>query len=134
MFTYIIPPEIAKDQTIGFRAKSPPNKMIIISDGDIIRNQLHLSKGYPLPLGFDQYTRETFGNKELIMNAMNYLCDDSGLISIRSRELKLRLLDKTKIADNKLQWQLLNILLPIALLIVFGLVYSRIRKQKYKRV
>ncbi|MCD4678984.1 MAG: gliding motility-associated ABC transporter substrate-binding protein GldG [Bacteroidales bacterium] len=131
MFTYIIPPEVAKDQAIGFLKKSLPNKMIIISDGDVIRNQLHLSKGYPLPLGFDQYTRETFGNKELIMNAMNYLCDDSGLISIRSRELKLRLLDKTKIANNNLKWQLLNLILPIVLVIAFGFIHARIRKQRY---
>jgi len=131
MFTYIIPPEIVNDKTIGFKEKSPENKMVIIADGDVIKNQLHLSKGYPLPLGFDQYTRETFGNKELIMNIMNYLCDDSELITIRSRELKLRLLDKTKISSNKLKLQLLNILLPISLLIVFGLVFARIRKQKY---
>ena len=134
MFTYIIPPEIAKDQVIDFKGKSPPNKMIIISDGDVIRNQLHLSKGYPLPLGYDQYTRETFGNKEFIMNVMNFLCDDSGLISIRSRELKLRLLDKTKIAGKKLQWQLLNIILPIVLVFLFGLIYSGIRRKKYSKV
>ncbi len=131
MFTYIIPPEIAQDQTIDFKEKSPPNKMIVISDGDLIRNQLHLTKGYPLPLGFDQYTRETFGNKELIMNSLNYLCDDSGLIEIRSRELKLRLLDKTKLGGNKLKWQLVNILLPIVLILSFGLIYSRLRRKKY---
>jgi len=134
MFTYIIPPEIAKDQVIDFKGKSPPNKMIIISDGDVIRNQLHLSKGYPLPFGYDQYTRETFGNKEFIMNVMNFLCDDSGLISISSRELKLRLLDKTKIAGKKLQWQLLNIILPIVLVFLFGLIYSGIRRKKYSKV
>jgi len=133
MFTYIIPPEIVNDKNIGFREKSLPSKMIVISDGDIIRNQLHLSKGYPLPLGYDQYTRETFGNKDLIMNSLNYLCDDSGLIEIRSRELKLRLLDKTKITNNKLRWQLINILLPIILIFAFGLIYSRFRKQKYTR-
>lgn len=131
MFTYIIPPEIAKDKAIGFRDKSIPNKMIVISDGDVIRNQLHISKGYPLPLGYDQYTRETFGNKELIMNAMNYLTDDSGLLEIRSRELKLRLLDKTKYSDNKLKWQLINILIPIIIIILFGVFYSRIRNKKY---
>ena len=82
-------------------------------------------------LGFDQYTRETFGNREFIMNAMNYLCDDSGLISIRSREVKLRLLDKTKIADSKLKLQLLNILVPIALIIIFGILYSRLKNRVY---
>ncbi len=65
------------------------------------------------------------------MNAMNYLCDDSGLISIRSREVKLRLLDKTKIADSKLKLQLLNILVPIALIIIFGILYSRLKNRVY---
>lgn len=131
MYTHIIPPEIANDKLIAFKAKSPPTKMIVISDGDIIRNQLHMSKGYPLPLGFDQYTNETFGNKELIMNAVNYLTDDTGLISIRSRELKLRLLDKTKYTDSKIKWQLINILIPIVIIIMFGIFYSRIRSKRY---
>jgi len=68
--------------------------MIVVTDGDIIKNQFHIPQGYPLPLGFDQFTGETFGNKEFILNAMNYLTDGQGLISLRSREMKLRLLDK----------------------------------------
>jgi ABC-2 type transport system permease protein len=130
-FKNIISPVIANDKEIGFLEKGVPNKMVVISDGDIIRNQLHIPQGYPLPLGYDQFTRQTFGNKELILNVMNYLCDDSGLISIRSRELKLRLLDKTKISNNKLFWQLLNTLLPVLLVIIFGIIWAWVRKRRY---
>ncbi|MCK4360586.1 MAG: hypothetical protein KAV70_02475, partial [Bacteroidales bacterium] len=130
-FKNIIPPIIANDKEIGFLEKGVPNKMVVISDGDIIRNQLHIPQGYPLPLGYDQFTRQTFGNKEFIFNVMNYLCDDSGLISIRSRELKLRLLDKTKISNNKLFWQLLNTLLPVLLVIIFGIIWAWVRKRRY---
>ena len=105
--------------------------MIIISDGDVIRNQLHYSQGYPLPLGYDQYTGETFGNKDLILNALDYLTDTSGLIAIRSRELKLRLLDMTRVNEHKLFWQLFNVLLPILLVMLFGVAQFVIRKRKY---
>ena len=133
VFKNRIPPAIANDDEIGFKEKSKPTKMIVISDGDIIRNQFHIPNGYPLPLGYDQFTRQTFGNKELILNVMNYLCDGSGLISIRSRELKLRLLDRTKVNNNKLFWQMFNTILPILLILIFGIVQARIRKIKYTK-
>lgn len=133
VFKNRIPPTIANDDEIGFKEKSKPTKMIVISDGDIIKNQFHIPNGYPLPLGYDQFTRQTFGNKELILNVMNYLCDGSGLISIRSRELKLRLLDRTKVNNNKLFWQMFNTILPILLILIFGIVQARIRKIKYTK-
>ncbi len=128
-----IPPSIQFNREIGFKAYSKPTRMIIVADGDIIRNQLHYSQGYPLPLGYDQYIGQTFGNKEFILNAMNYLTDGSGLISIRSRELKLRLLDITLVGNNKLFWQLFNVILPIILIILFGITQALIRKRKYAR-
>ncbi|MBE9491923.1 MAG: hypothetical protein IMY70_03470, partial [Bacteroidetes bacterium] len=128
-----IPPSIQFNKEIGFKAYSKPTRMIIVADGDIIRNQLHYSQGYPLPLGYDQYIGQTFGNKEFILNAMNYLTDGPGLISIRSRELKLRLLDITLVGKNKLFWQLFNVILPIVLIILFGITQALIRKRKYTR-
>ena len=133
VFNNRIPPSIANDSLIGFVNKSIPTKMIVISDGDIIKNQFHFQQGYPLPLGYDQYTGETFGNKELILNAMNYLIDDSGLISIRSRELTLRLLDRTEINKSKLFWQLLNTLGPIILIVIFGILQTYFRRKKYTK-
>ena len=128
-----VPPTIMYSKEIGFIGKSAPTSMIVISDGDIIKNQLHYSKGYPLPLGYDQYTGQTFGNKELILNALNYLTDGPGLISIRSRDLKLRLLDMTRVNDNKLFWQLFNVLLPIVIIIAFGIFITWFRKRKYTK-
>jgi ABC-2 type transport system permease protein len=132
-FLFRIPPELSENTDLGYRAKSKNTKMIVIADGDIVKNQFHYSQGYPLPLGFDQYTKQTFGNKDLALNAMNFLCDDSGLISVRSRELKLRMLDSTKVAKQRLFWQLLNILLPILLITGFGIAKSRLRKRAFTR-
>lgn len=131
LFSNRIPPEIQSDKDIGFLEESVPGKMIVVSDGDIIRNQLHYSQGFPLPLGFDQYTGETFGNKDFILNAMDYLTDESGLITIRSRELKLRMLDSTRVNNQKLFWQLINILVPVMVILAFGLIRYFMRKRRY---
>jgi len=132
-YMFRIPPELAENPELGFRDKSKPTRMVVISDGDIIANQFHFKEGYPLPLGFDQYTQQTFGNKELLLNVVNYLTDDSGLISVRSRELKLRLLDTSRIANERLMWQLLNTLVPVLLILMFGVVKFRVRTRKYGR-
>ncbi len=132
-YLYRIPPALAGNPDLGFLGKSKATKMIITGDGDMIKNQFHVSQGYPLPLGYDQWTRQTFGNKEFLLNAMNYLCDDSGLISVRSRELKLRLLDATKVNNQRLFWQLLNILFPLLLVLCFGIVKYRIREIRQAR-
>jgi ABC-2 type transport system permease protein len=130
-FLFRIPPSLADNPALGFKPKSKKTKMIIIADGDVVKNQFHYSQGYPLPLGYDQYTKQTFGNKDLALNAVNFLCDDSGLISVRSRELKLRMLDTAKVEKQRIFWQLLNLLLPILLITGFGLVKYRLRKRAY---
>jgi ABC-2 type transport system permease protein len=126
-----IPPVIATDSAIGFKDHSKPTKMIVISDGDVIRNAIQASSGKAYPLGFDKYTNQMYGNKNFILNCMNYLCDDSGIISVRSRELTLRLLDKEKVKEQKLKWQLLNTLLPIGVILLFGMIQFFLRKRKY---
>jgi ABC-2 type transport system permease protein len=126
-----IPPEIMHDRGISFRESSVPTAMLVVSDGDIVRNQVHFSQGNPLPLGYDQYTRQQFGNRDFLLNAVNYLCDDQGVIAVRSREIKLRLLDGLRIRNNKVFWQTFNTLTPVALVIIFGLVRFIIRKRKY---
>ncbi len=126
-----IPPEIQNSRDVGFIAKSKPTSMVVVSDGDIIKNQLDYSKGYPLPLGYDQYTGETFGNKDFIMNSLDYMLDKSGLITIRSRDLKLRLLDMTRVNNNKIFWQAFNIFFPVFIVIIFGIIQNYLRKRKY---
>jgi ABC-2 type transport system permease protein len=134
-FQFRIPPELAESKELDFQPKSAkPTKMVFITDGDIIKNQFDISKGYPLPLGYDQYTRKTFGNKDLILNVMTYLCDESGLITVRSRELTLRSLDVTVANKKRLFLQLLNTLLPVSFLLVFAWFKFRIRKRKYSRI
>lgn len=124
---------IAENKEISFKETSLPTRMIVVSDGDIIRNQVQFSGGskYPLPLGYDKYTRETFGNKDFLLNCIDYLCDDSGLIEVRSREVKLRLLDKTKTAKNRFIIQLANTGIPVILILYFALINGAIRKRKY---
>ena len=132
-FSNRISTEISQSDKIGFLEKSKPTSMIVISDGDVIKSEFHYSKGYPLPLGYDQYTGQMFGNKEFILNCMNYLCDDSGLITVRSRELKLRMLDKTKIEKSKIQWQVINVVLPVVIVILFGFLMAFLRKRRYTK-
>lgn len=126
---------IANDKDIDFREESVPTQMIIVSDGDIIKNQVQTYAGvkYPLPLGYDKYTSETFGNSDFLLNCIDYMCDDSGLMEVRSRELKLRLLDKTKTLKQKLTIQVVNIGAPIFFVLLFGLIRGFIRKRKYSK-
>lgn len=116
---------------IKFKEKSIPTKMIVIADGDVIKNAVQRSAGRAYPLGYDIYSQQTYGNKNFIMNAINYLCDDSGLIEVRSRELKLRMMDRKKVTDEKIKWQAINTVLPIALIILFGVLQAFLRKRKF---
>jgi gliding-associated putative ABC transporter substrate-binding component GldG len=122
---------LAFDQN-NFQAKGKPSKMIVISDGDIIKNQLD-KNGMPVELGYDQRSGNLYDNKDLLMNCVNYLLDDTGLINIRSKDLDLPLLDKEKVYENYTNIQLLTIGLPIAILGVFGFLFSFLRKRKYSR-
>ena len=133
LFANRMPPEITASGEISFLEESSHTAMIVVADGDIARNQFNMQNGYPLPLGYDQYTRQTFGNKDFLLNALSYLIEGDGLISIRSREIKLRQLDGTKVQQSRLQWQLINTLLPIVLVILFGLFLAWIRKKRYTR-
>ena len=125
--------EIVESKEIGFKTSSKPTFMIVVADGDLIRNQFHIPKGYPLPLGFDQYTQITYGNKDFIENAVSYLVDGEGLIEVRNRELKIRLLDANKINNDALIWQVVNVLLPSVVVIIFGIVLAIIRKRRFTK-
>ncbi len=119
-----------QDKTFLTQGKN--NKMIVISDGDMIKNQL--DKNYqPLELGYDKWTNKLYGNKEFMMNCVNYLLDDNGLINIRSKEITLPLLDKEKVYRSYSITQLITVGLPIVILGIFGLVFTTIRKRKYSK-
>jgi len=108
-----------------------PNKMIIIADGDVIKNEVQ--RGQAMELGFDRYTGTVYGNKEFLLNAVNYLLDDSGLITVRSKEITIPFLYMEKIAKERSFWQAINIVLPLLLLGIFALLFSYVRTRKYSR-
>lgn len=113
----------------NFRKKSLYNKMVVISDGDIGRNQLQ--KGKPFDLARDKWTDEQFGNKEFLLNAVDYLLDDNGLIELRNKNIQINLLDKKRAYQEKTYWQFINIALPLLILITFGFIFHYLRKRKY---
>ena len=107
----------------------------MVSDGDIIRNEVRNTESGVeiLPLGFDVYSSQIFGNKDFILNVVNYLTDQTGLIQLRGREFRLRLLDGKKTVDAALKIKLINMVLPSALVILFGLMINLNRKRLYGR-
>lgn len=123
-------------EPLKMRDRSVENQILVVSDGDVIRNQFNIvnrdiPKGAPLPLGYDQYTGTQYGNKDFLVNAIDYMLDDSGLIEIRSRELKIRLLDLDRVKKQRLNWQLVNTLVPLAVILIFGLINFYWRRRKY---
>lgn len=129
--TYRYRYDASKQPTLAFKDHIDNNKMIVVADGDVIRNQYKKSTGEVFPLGYDRYTNQQFGNARFILNCMDYMCDDSGIIEVRAKEITLRLLDKGKIKKEKLMWQVINMGLPIAIILLFGLINRMIRKRKY---
>lgn len=127
-----LPPEFKNSPLIGYKADGAYSKIIVVGDGDVARNPIY--KGKPLPLGLDLMNRmsqEFYANKTFLINCMNYLCDDKGLLSVRSREVTLRLLDKGKIKEHRVKWQVINTLGPIAFVIAFGFFRFWARKRRY---
>ena len=121
---------IKESRDIQFREDGKFTKMIVVSDGDIMRNHINPDGTY-LPCGFDQYTQQQYGNKTFLLNAINYLCDDMSLTAIRSRALEIRLLDRKKAEAERTKWQIINVAIPIVLIILFGFINAYLRKKRY---
>ncbi|MEZ7505481.1 gliding motility-associated ABC transporter substrate-binding protein GldG [Flavobacterium sp. Arc2] len=116
----------------AFQVVGKKNKMIVISDGDLIKNQL--DKNFqPVELGYDQRSGNLYDNKDFMLNCVNYLLDDTGLINIRSKDLDLPLLDKEKVFENYTKTQVITIGLPLLILVLFGALFTYLRKRKYSR-
>jgi len=130
-----ISPLIGNNKMFDVLYESPETKQIVISDGDIIQNQvMQTANGLrPLPLGYDRYTQKFFDNKKFILNSVNYLLGDEIMIHLRNKEFKIRLLDKQKVANGRLKWQLINTAFPVVLIILLGIIIGFIRKRKYAR-
>lgn len=118
-------------EKIDVLQQSLPTKMIVISDGDLLKNQINQADGSPFPLGFDRYTQQTYGNKNFLLNIADYMTDDSGLINLRNKEIKIRLLNRAQIKSRKLYWQILNNAVPLGILLLFGIFQQYFRRRKY---
>lgn len=115
-------------------ARSPqakPAKVLVVSDGDFVRSELDPKTGQPFRLGFDRLANTEFANRELVLNAVDYMLDETGLISVRGKQITLRPLDKLKVIEQRSRWQLLNLVAPLVLLGVFGVVRAWRRKRRY---
>jgi ABC-2 type transport system permease protein len=124
---------IDTSKAIDFKPEGVRTSMIVVSDGDVIANDVKASTGFAYPLGYDKYTNQQFANKDFIVNCMNYLCGDSTLLSIRTKQLQLRLLDAKKAHLFKTQWQIINLAVPVGIIILMGMVLTWIRKEKYAK-
>ena len=109
--------------------KSTPTQLLVISDGDIAKNELQ--RGQPMELGFDRFTGTTYGNKEFLLNAVNYMLDDTGLLNIRSKEVSIAFLDLQKADEERTFWQVVNLVLPLAVLGIFAGLFIFMRRRKY---
>lgn len=126
---------LIKGKNLKVKTESTDTKMIVIADGDIIRNEVRRTGATETPeiLGLDKYTGEMFGNRDFLVNCLNYLVDYNGIMELRSRELKLRLLDSSMIKKERAKWQLINIAAPVMLVIIAGILYNWLRKRKYTK-
>lgn len=117
----------------SYKDQGVSTKLIVIADGDLARNDVNPRNNQPQQLGYDPFARYTFANEELLMNAVNYLVNEDGLIAARNKEIKIRPLDKEKVRTERVKWQLINLCLPLFVLLIYGVTRSVVRKQKYSK-
>lgn len=115
--------------------RSVPTGMAVIADGDVIENDFkYTPQGISVsPLGYDRFTRQTFGNKDFLVNLIQYLADDNNLMSVRARNFKLRLLDRDKIDNERSKWIIINMIIPPVLVLLFGFSFLYYRRYRYTR-
>lgn len=130
-FVDLLPKEFTDDPTVGYREQGARTAQIVISDGNVIENRIDPAKGMFYMLGFDRYANsKIYGNRELLINCMNYLLDDKALISIRSRAIALRQLDPQRLATERSFWQIVAVVTPILISILAGIAYHLYRRRR----
>ena len=125
-------PELTEQSAIGYREQSEATKMIVVADGDLVKNRFIASEGAVLPMGYDYYTQTLYANKDFLLNCVNYLVGDEGMLSARSRNVRLRKLDVMKVREERTRYQVLNIALPLLLLALAGGVIAFARHRAYQ--
>lgn len=132
-FKGILPVEFDTIKELDFRPKGEYTRQIFVSDGDIIRNPFDKKRNYPYPAGYDIYTRKMFDNTEFIVNCVNYLCADDDLLQLRAKNFKIGSLDNEKIRNRKTLLSIINISIPLALIIIMGIVMIITRKVRFSK-
>ena len=132
MFRNRLTPDFMDIPSMGYRETSDTTRMIVFSDGDIIKNRFNYQDATGYPLGYDFYTETMYANKELLLNCVDYLVGEDGSIASRSRNIKIRKLNVMKVKEERTQYQLLNILLPVGIVVVAGVVIVLLRRRKYR--
>lgn len=127
-----LPAEIKTNPIIGYKEQSPETRIIVIGDGEIAANDVR--NGQAMPLGYDRNMPQSgslYANKEFLLNCMNYLLDGKELLSLRSREVKLRLLDRGSISQHRKKWQAINTVVPVVIVAAFGIARLVLRRRRY---
>ncbi|MFP4093433.1 MAG: gliding motility-associated ABC transporter substrate-binding protein GldG [Cyclobacteriaceae bacterium] len=122
-------PEMASPNS--FREQSEDTKLVVVADGDFVKNDVNPQTGQPIPLGYDPITERTFANQDLVINLLSYLTDEDGLINARAKEIQIRPLDQVQVKQQAIMWQVLNLAGPVLLIMLFGVVKYYLRKRKY---
>ena len=128
-FTSVYDKRILPFEIDNYKSKSVATKMVVISDGDVIKNEV--SRNQPQELGFDRYSGRRFGNKEFLLNTINYLLDDTGLINLRTKNIKVAFLNPEKVKNERGTWQFINMVLPLLILSGFAGIFYYLRKRKF---
>ena len=131
VFKNKLTPETKK--IFNYQEQGVDNKIVVFSDADLIRNEVSPQGDKILPLGYDKYTRVTFANKDLLLNTVDYLIDEDGLMQARTKEIELRPLDKATIKKDRVKWQIINLVIPILIILCFALIWTIDRKSTYKK-
>ncbi len=124
-------PELVMEKSMGYRDRSKETKMIVVSDGDIIRNQFNAKEGTIYPVGYDFYRKIRYANRELILNMLNYMTGDEGLMTVRNKNFTLRKLDAEKASEKRTYYQVINIIAPVLILALAGVGIVVIEKRVY---
>jgi gliding-associated putative ABC transporter substrate-binding component GldG len=130
----LAPEQLATIQSAGleYKASVSSAKVLIVTDGDIIKNLVNSATGEIAPLGYNKYENTSFtGNRDFLLNAIAYMLDQNGVLEARTKDIKLRLLNAVKAKDEGMKWQLLNIFGPMVLILMIGIIFQVLRKRKY---
>jgi gliding-associated putative ABC transporter substrate-binding component GldG len=125
---------LTRQVNVEYRVEHKPSKVIVVSDGDLAKNLYNSETGDVREVGFNKFENFVFqGNQAFILNAIEYMTDDAGILAARSKEIRLRMLDTVRATEESTKWQLINIGLPVLLVIVGSMLFNLVRRRKYRK-